>query len=312
MKTEDAGTVSIIGAGLMGHGIGAVFARYGYSVTLMDVKQEFLLNARAQIEKEFNRCIKGGVMTQNQCDEASRRIKTTVDVKEAAANADLVVEAVVEKLDAKREVFSDLDKFTPPNAILASNTSGLPITQIASFTKTPERVVGTHFWNPPLLMRAVEVIRGERTSDQTVRATKEILTKVGKRPVVVSKDIPGQVGIRILYTMLREAISLVEKGVASAQDVDTVIQEALGTRLPILGVLELADLSGLDLALAVSSNLFKDLDASKEPPALLKEKVARGETGAKSGKGFYDWSKRSLPEIISKRDEHLMKLMREK
>jgi len=304
--------VSIIGAGLMGHGIGAVFARHGYSVMLMDTKQGFLSNAQTQIDRDFDRCIEGDVLTQDQCDQALSRIKTTVDIKEAAAKADLVIEAVAENIDVKRQVFSDLDRFAPKHAILATNTSGLPITQIASFTQTPERVVGTHFWNPPLLMRAVEIIRGEGTSDQTVQVVKDVLTKVGKRPVVVSKDVPGQVGIRILYTMLREAISLVEKGVASAEDVDIIVQEALGTRLPILGVLELADLSGLDLALAVSSSLFKDLDASKEPHALLKEKVARGETGAKSGRGFYDWSKRSLPEVIRKRDEHLMKLMREK
>ncbi len=312
MKTEDIRTVSIIGAGLMGHGIGAVFARHGYSVMLMDTKQGFLSNAQTQIDRDFDRCIEGDVLTQDQCDQALSRIKTTVDIKEAAAKADLVIEAVAENIDVKRQVFSDLDRFAPKHAILATNTSGLPITQIASFTQTPERVVGTHFWNPPLLMRAVEIIRGEGTSDQTVQVVKDVLTKVGKRPVVVSKDVPGQVGIRILYTMLREAISLVEKGVASAEDVDIIVQEALGTRLPILGVLELADLSGLDLALAVSSSLFKDLDASKEPHALLKEKVARGETGAKSGRGFYDWSKRSLPEVIRKRDEHLMKLMREK
>lgn len=312
MKTEDIRTVSIIGAGLMGHGIGAVFARHGYSVMLMDTKQGFLSNAQTQIDRDFDRCIEGDVLTQDQCDQALSRIKTTVDIKEAGAKADLVIEAVAENIDVKRQVFSDLDRFAPKHAILATNTSGLPITQIASFTQTPERVVGTHFWNPPLLMRAVEIIRGEGTSDQTVQVVKDVLTKVGKRPVVVSKDVPGQVGIRILYTMLREAISLVEKGVASAEDVDIIVQEALGTRLPILGVLELADLSGLDLALAVSSSLFKDLDASKEPHALLKEKVARGETGAKSGRGFYDWSKRSLPEVIRKRDEHLMKLMREK
>jgi len=312
LKTEDIRTVSIIGAGLMGHGIGAVFARHGYSVMLMDTKQGFLSNAQTQIDRDFDRCIEGDVLTQDQCDQALSRIKTTVDIKEAAAKADLVIEAVAENIDVKRQVFSDLDRFAPKHAILATNTSGLPITQIASFTQTPERVVGTHFWNPPLLMRAVEIIRGEGTSDQTVQVVKDVLTKVGKRPVVVSKDVPGQVGIRILYTMLREAISLVEKGVASAEDVDIIVQEALGTRLPILGVLELADLSGLDLALAVSSSLFKDLDASKEPHALLKEKVARGETGAKSGRGFYDWSKRSLPEVIRKRDEHLMKLMREK
>jgi len=293
LKAEDIGNVAVIGAGLMGHGIGAVFARYGRTVVLMDIKSEFLSAAEAQVKKSFDRCIEGGVMTPEQCNQALRRIRTTLDIKEAVSNADLVVEAVVEKMDVKRQVFSDLDRLAPTHTVLASNTSGLPITQIASYTKRPDRVIGTHFWNPPLLMRAVEIVRGERTSDEAVSVVKELLAGVGKRPVVVSKDIPGQVGIRILYTMLREAISLVQKGVATAEDVDTIIREALGTRLSILGVLELADLSGLDLALAVSSNLFKDLDASKEPHVLLKEKVAEGQVGAKSGRGFYDWSQRS-------------------
>jgi len=296
----------------MGHGIGAVFALHGHNVTLMDIRQELLSNARTQIKNEFDRCIQAGLMTHDQRDDAFRRIETTLEMKEAVAGTDLVVEAVVENMDVKGQVFSQMDEFAPSKAILASNTSGLPITKIASFTKRPERVIGTHFWNPPLLMRAVEVVRGEQTSDDTVNTVRMILEKVGKKPVVVSKDVPGQVGIRILYTMLREAISLVEKGVATAEDVDTVIREALGTRLTNLGVLELADLSGLDLALTVSSNLFKDLDASKEPHALLREKVARGETGVKSGRGFYDWSKRSPQEVIRTRDEYLMRLLRER
>ncbi len=312
MKAEHARNVSVVGAGLMGHGIGAVFALHGHNVTLMDIRQELLSNARTQIKNEFDRCIQAGLMTHDQRDDAFRRIETTLEMKEAVAGTDLVVEAVVENMDVKGQVFSQMDEFAPSKAILASNTSGLPITKIASFTKRPERVIGTHFWNPPLLMRAVEVVRGEQTSDDTVNTVRMILEKVGKKPVVVSKDVPGQVGIRILYTMLREAISLVEKGVATAEDVDTVIREALGTRLTNLGVLELADLSGLDLALTVSSNLFKDLDASKEPHALLREKVARGETGVKSGRGFYDWSKRSPQEVIRTRDEYLMRLLRER
>jgi len=312
LKAEHARNVSVVGAGLMGHGIGAVFALHGHNVTLMDIRQELLSNARTQIKNEFDRCIQAGLMTHDQRDDAFRRIETTLEMKEAVAGTDLVVEAVVENMDVKGQVFSQMDEFAPSKAILASNTSGLPITKIASFTKRPERVIGTHFWNPPLLMRAVEVVRGEQTSDDTVNTVRMILEKVGKKPVVVSKDVPGQVGIRILYTMLREAISLVEKGVATAEDVDTVIREALGTRLTNLGVLELADLSGLDLALTVSSNLFKDLDASKEPHALLREKVARGETGVKSGRGFYDWSKRSPQEVIRTRDEYLMRLLRER
>ncbi len=311
MKAEEFRNIAIIGAGLMGHGIGTVFARYGRNVVLVDIKPELLSAAEAQVKKELDSCIEGGVMTAEQRNQTLRRITTTLDMKEAVSDADLVIEAVVEKIDVKGRVFSDLDRLAPTHAILASNTSGLPITQIASYTKRPERVIGTHFWNPPLLMRAVEIVRGELTLEETVKVVKEILTGVGKRPVVVSKDVPGQVGIRILYTMLREAISLVQKGVATAEDVDTIIREALGTRLSILGTLELADLSGLDLVLAISSNLYKDLDASKEPHELLKEKVSQGQVGAKSGRGFYDWSKRPLQEVIRKRDDHLMALMKE-
>jgi len=311
LKAEEFRNIAIIGAGLMGHGIGTVFARYGRNVVLVDIKPELLSAAEAQVKKELDSCIEGGVMTAEQRNQTLRRITTTLDMKEAVSDADLVIEAVVEKIDVKGRVFSDLDRLAPTHAILASNTSGLPITQIASYTKRPERVIGTHFWNPPLLMRAVEIVRGELTLEETVKVVKEILTGVGKRPVVVSKDVPGQVGIRILYTMLREAISLVQKGVATAEDVDTIIREALGTRLSILGTLELADLSGLDLVLAISSNLYKDLDASKEPHELLKEKVSQGQVGAKSGRGFYDWSKRPLQEVIRKRDDHLMALMKE-
>jgi len=311
LKTRDIKYVAVVGAGLMGHGIGAIFALHGHNVMLADISQELLSNARIKISEDFDRYVQAGLMDREQCNSALDRIRTTLDMREAVSSADLVVEAVVEKIDVKVQVFSQLDALAPSHAILASNTSGLPITRIASSTSRPDRVIGTHFWNPPLLMRAVEVVRGEQTSDHTVETTRSILEEVGKKPVVVSRDVPGQIGIRILYAMLREAISLVEKGVATPEDVDTVIREALGSRLSILGVLELADLSGLDLTLTVSNNLFKDLDASKEPQTLLREKVAQGETGVKSGKGFYDWSKRSAQAVIKKRDEHLLKLLKE-
>ena len=295
----------------MGHGIGAVFALHGHKVTLVDVSQELLSNAKTKIKEDLDRCVQADLMGQEECDSALDKIKMTLDMKEAVSSADLAVEAVVEKIDIKRQVFSQLDSLAPSHTILASNTSGLPITRIASSTSRPDRVIGTHFWNPPLFMRAVEVVRGEQTSDRTVEATTSALAEAGKRPVVVAKDVPGQIGIRILYAMLREAISLVEKGVATAEDVDTVIREALGSRLSVLGVLELADLSGLNLALTVSNNLFKDLDASKNPQAILREKVARGENGVKSGKGFYDWSKRSAQDVIKRRDEHLLRLLKQ-
>jgi 3-hydroxybutyryl-CoA dehydrogenase len=157
----------------------------------------------------------------------------------------------------------------------------------------------------------VEVVKAAGTTDETVKVTCDLLAKVGKKPVVVKKDIPGQIGIRILYAMLREAMSLVEKGVASPEDVDTVVKEALGTRLPVVGVLELADLSGVDLVLMVSKRLFKDLDNSPEPSKFLTDMVADGRTGIKSSKGFYTWTPQSVASIVKKRDEHLLRILKD-
>ena len=224
MGIENIRKVAIIGAGLMGHGIAQVFAQAGYQVSMQSRREKSV-------------------------QQAFERIEGTTNMNEAAENADFVVEAVPEVLSVKKEVFKNLDKICPEHTILASNTSGLSITEIASATNRPEKVVGTHFWNPPHLVQAVEIVRGLKTSDNTVKITQELLVKVGKKPVIISKDIFGQVGIRILYAMLREAISLLEKDVASVEDIDVVVREALGTRLSVMGLFEMADLSGLDLSL---------------------------------------------------------------
>jgi 3-hydroxybutyryl-CoA dehydrogenase len=231
-------------------------------------------------------------------------------MKEALMNTDFMIEAATENMDLKKQIFMEASKFSPENAILATNTSGLPIVDIAGVTNRPGRVVGIHFWNPPYLLRAVEVVKGTSTTDETVKVAYDILKKVGKKPVVVKRDIPGQIGIRILYAMLREAMSLVEKGVASPEDIDTVVKEALGTRLPVVGVLELADLSGVDLVLMVSKRLFKDLDNSPEPSKLLTDMVANGRTGIKSSEGFYSWTPQSIASIVKKRDEHLLRILK--
>ena len=265
MKVEDIRTVSIIGAGLMGHGIAQVFAQAGYNVMLKDIKQEFLSNAIIRMKENLQTLSDAGIIQRQEIDATLSRVKTTLDMKEALMNTDFMIEAATENMDLKKQIFMEASKFSPENAILATNTSGLPIVDIAGVTNRPGRVVGIHFWNPPYLLRAVEVVKGTSTTDETVKVAYDILKKVGKKPVVVKRDIPGQIGIRILYAMLREAMSLVEKGVASPEDIDTVVKEALGTRLPVVGVLELADLSGVDLVLMVSKRLFKDLDNSPEP-----------------------------------------------
>jgi 3-hydroxyacyl-CoA dehydrogenase len=311
MKVEDVKTVSIIGAGLMGHGIAQVFAQAGYNVLLRDIKQEFLSNAVSKMKENLQKLSAAGLVRKEEIDATISRVKTTLDMQEALTNSDFMIEAATENIDLKKQIFREASKFAPERAVLATNTSGLPILDVAGVTNRPGKVIGTHFWNPPYLLRAVEVVKAAGTTDETVKVTCDLLTKVGKKPVVVKKDIPGQIGIRILYAMLREAMSLVEKGVASPEDIDTVVKEALGTRLSVVGVLELADLSGVDLVLMVSKRLFKDLDNSPEPSKFLTDMVADGHTGVKSSKGFYSWTPQSVASIVKKRDEHLLGLLKD-
>ncbi|RLB03286.1 MAG: 3-hydroxyacyl-CoA dehydrogenase/enoyl-CoA hydratase family protein, partial [Deltaproteobacteria bacterium] len=245
MSTENIRKVAIIGAGLMGHGIAQVFAQAGYQVSMQSRREKSVQQAFERIEANLQTLVESGLVEEAP-SQILARIEGTTNMNEAAENADFVVEAVPEVLSVKKEVFKNLDKICPEHTILASNTSGLSITEIASATNRPEKVVGTHFWNPPHLVQAVEIVRGLKTSDNTVKITQELLVKVGKKPVIISKDIFGQVGIRILYAMLREAISLLEKDVASVEDIDVVVREALGTRLSVMGLFEMADLSGLD------------------------------------------------------------------
>jgi len=308
---ENIRKVAIIGAGLMGHGIAQVFAQAGYQVSMQSRREKSVQQAFERIEANLQTLVESGLVEEAP-SQILARIEGTTNMNEAAENADFVVEAVPEVLSVKKEVFKNLDKICSEHAILASNTSGLSITEIASATNRPEKVVGTHFWNPPHLVQAVEIVRGLKTSDNTVKITQELLVKVGKKPVIISKDIFGQVGIRILYAMLREAISLLEKDVASVEDIDVVVREALGTRLSVMGLFEMADLSGLDLVAKVSEYLYKDLERTTELSPLLKEKVKKGELGAKTGKGFYDWSEKALSSIMKRRDEHLIRLLKEK
>ena len=311
MKAQDVKTITVIGAGLMGHGIAQVFAQSGYNVSLRDIKDEFLTNAMNRMKDNLTKLSSAGLVPKEEINATLARVTTTLDLKEALAGTDFVIEAATENIDLKKQIFKEADELSPRNAILATNTSGLPIVEVAHSTNRPTKVIGTHFWNPPYLLRAVEIVKGPETADETMVLTHDLLTRVGKKPVVVKKDIPGQIGIRILYAMIREAISLVEKGVASPEDIDTIVKEALGTRLPVLGVLELADLSGVDLVLMVAKRLFKDLENTTAPSKMLEEMVAEGRYGIKTSKGFYDWTPESIDSIIKKRDEHLLSTLKD-
>lgn len=311
---ENSENIVVIGSGLMGRGIGQAFATAGNSVTLVDLNLQILEQARDQIRKSLSFHSASGLLNES-VDEIVGRIALETDVKKAARDATYVEEAVFENLNAKQEIMKVIDEASVPECILASNTSSLPITAIASVAAHPERVIGAHFWNPPQLMAAVEVVRGEKTSQQTVDRTLKLLRSIGKKPAVVQKDVPGQIGIRLLYAMIREATWLVENGVATPEDIDTIVKEALGTRLEVVGPLELADLSGIDLVNNVAKGgLYKSLDSSNYPQKIIQEMVVRGDVGIKSGKGFYNWKdgSRSVDATIKLRDEHLIKILRER
>ena len=304
--------VGVIGAGLMGHGIAQIFAVRGYSVALMDVKEELLSKSLEGVRSNLTMMAEQGIGRQEDIDPILSRIKTTVDMAEAADGAQCVIEAVFENLELKQKIFQDLDSLCPEETILATNTSVISITEIAEKSKHRERIVGTHFWNPPYLIPLVEVIRGKDTADWAMDKTYDLLKEIGKHPVLVNKDVPGFVGNRLQHALWREAISIVEQGIADAATVDECIKYGFGLRLPVLGPMETADMVGTDLTLAIHDYILKHLEDSPEPSPLLKEKVKRGDLGFKTGRGFQEWPPETVQEVRHNLMEYLLEWTKRK
>jgi 3-hydroxybutyryl-CoA dehydrogenase len=303
--------IAVIGAGFMGHGIAQVFALRGYAVALMDIKEELLPKAIENIRANLTLKAEHGIGTTEDIEPAIGRITTTTDMEGAAADAQFVVEAVLEDLALKQKVFKTLDACCPGETILATNTSVMSITEIARDSQNRERIVGTHFWNPPHLLPLVEVVKGKYTSEATMDATFDILQHVGKHPVKVQKDVPGFVANRLQHALWREAISIVENGVADAKTVDECIKYSFGIRLPVLSPMENADMVGLDLTLAIHEYILKHLENSPEPSPYLKSLVEKGDLGFKTGKGFQEWSTEEAQESYRQLQEYLMKVTKE-
>jgi len=282
-------TIAVLGAGLMGHGITQVAAQVAqYEVYMRDIKQEFLDNGMKMINDSLQRFVKKGEMTEAQVNEVLSRIHPTLDLKEAVSNADLIIEAVTENPELKKKVLAEADSLAKPDAIIASNTSSISISEIASATKRPEKFAGMHFFNPPQLMKLIEIIRGAKTSDETLNTIVDVTKKMGKEPVVVKKDVAGFVVNRILIPALNEAINLVNEDVATPEDIDKAIK--LGLNWP-MGPLTLLDYVGLDTTLAITEVMVKEIDPKYQASPLLRQMVRAGLLGRKTGKGFYDWKK---------------------
>ena len=280
--------VAVLGAGLMGHGIAQVASQVGgYEVSMLDVKQEFVDKGMGMVRGSVAKFVEKGKLTREQGDSAIARIHPTTDLAAALDGAELVVEAATEEPKLKLDLYRRISEIVPEGTVLASNTSSISITLLASATKNPENVCGMHFFNPPQLMPLVEIIKGNKTSDSTIELVKAVSTKLGKETVLCKKDSPGFIVNRILVPALNEAIFLVQEGVADPEDIDKAVK--LGLNWP-MGPLQLLDYVGLDTTLNITQVFMQELQDSKyRPSPLLKEMVRAGLMGRKSGKGFYEW-----------------------
>ena len=309
MKAEEIRNIGIIGAGLMGHGIAQVFALKGYKVKLFDNDSRVLQSAPEKIRNNLQTLLEMRLVESRELEDCLNHLQLCRTLTEMCEGVELTIEAVNENLDLKRAIFLDLERLTPPRTILCSNTSGISIGLISEKLRFKERVVGTHFWNPPHIVPCVEVIKSQFAADEVFQAVIELMKRVGKEPVRVLKDVPGFLGNRLQHALWREAISLVEKGIADPEDIDRVVKYGFGLRLPFVGPLETADLAGLDLVYDIHQYLFSDLENCSTPSPLLKTLVDQKKTGVKAKRGFYHWTDETIKQVMQQRDKALLKII---
>jgi 3-hydroxybutyryl-CoA dehydrogenase len=296
MNVDEIERIAVVGVGFIGHQIAQEFAIAGYTVHLHDVSDQRLTQALTHIQQNLETLVESDFLPSQQVQLIMDRFTPNPVLKNAVDDADIVIEAVYEDVTLKQDVFRQLDQHCPKRTILASNTSTFLPSLMASVTTRPEQVLVAHYINPPYLLPVVELVRCPETSDDTITTMYDMYKGMGKSPIVIQKEIPGFIVNRLQNAIFREALYLVEQGIASPQDVDTAIKDSFGRRLGTWGYFELCDLGGLDLILAAHQYLRPHLCSSTDVPPLLMDKVEKGELGVKTGKGFYEWTVRSPTE----------------
>ena len=303
--------VAILGAGVMGTGIAQTFAMKGHQVKIIYVYDDKERAKPLETMKEGLQVLAdNGVIESDTIPEILERVSCTESLEEAAEFADVIFECIVENLAVKQDYFAKLDGLCPETTILATNTSAISVTEIAEKAVYKERIIGTHFWKPAYLMPLVEVIKTEYVSEQVVEATYGLLEEAGKCPVIVQKDVPGFLANRMQHALFREAISIVENGIATAEDVDKAVKNGFGMRLGVMAPMEVIDSGGIDLTYSIHDYLFPHIESSTKPSPLLKEKLDEGKLGFKTGEGFMKWSQEDLEASQKNLIEGLIKVAR--
>jgi len=310
MGKYDVKKVAVVGAGVMGAGIAQVFAQHGFPVVLNDLNDDILGAAKKRIRDTLALLQSHGILTQEKIETALKNV-TFSSRMDPLSNVDLVVEAIPEKIELKQSLFKELDGRVSPEAILASNTSGISISSIASVARKPDRIIGMHWWNPPYIIPVIEVIKGEKTDEGVVEAVRSLVIELNKKPVLVNKDVPGFLGNRMQYALMREAVHLLEAGVASAEDIDTMVKAGFGFKFPVIGPLETIDMAGMDIFYNVSRYLYGELDGSKEPQKLVEEKFKEKKLGMKTGEGFYDYRNIDVKSLNQERVGKYIRLLKD-
>ena len=302
MKTQEIELVVIAGAGTMGYSMAQIFARYGYQVIIYDLSRSALDNAEMRIAQSTGNLVSNGDITRDEGDDLLSHIAYTRE-KDCFGTCDLMVESIVEQLDVKTSFYREVSELVRPNAILATNTSGLSINDLAAAVSFPQRFIGMHWFNPPHIIPLVEIVRGSKTTNETADAIRDLSLAIGKKPVIVQRDIPGFVANRLQFAVLREALHLVEAGVVDEQGVDNIMRYGLGLRYACLGPLQIADFGGLDTFYHIASYLNAELCNDAKPSPLLAQLFAKGTHGVKTQRRFYDYAQGRDIKATRERDE---------